>query len=709
MSSVTRAKRQASNYVGAAQKSAARQVQPPSFEQVLIALFRGATVTPAMFSQLQAQTSNQSSSVAVNVTSSALQNYYSAKLTNYGIAVTTPMYVVTTTNDPTTSTQTIKLDALLTIPDGAVVLLPDQYPFIIDGETYRISGNTITVAGTTYNAPYIFRFTSTTKTLKFLGASSSAPGVMIGTITTLPPMFIISIPFINTALDISDPVYGALGHLNDVDSSNFRDAFAGLVGVDSINLSPNFINYNDYTPVIRLLSLSGGYDPISGVIMLDFGIYIPRTVFNPDLSDRTRAFIINAISATRMVTTTNIKDIIARNNISSSNLRVDPDAYIDILGISTTIPQSLVDQCISATPGQNITNPLVGDTINNCMYTLLGNGTNNYIVRINPGNGLITKLGTFQESRVLQIFIDATCTYLIIPSCIQIRPDYVSTLATNVGAVYIFTIATGAIATLTLTTLAVFNDFAFNPFNNILYYSSAMANSYFAVISVPVNFSSNTTPTSTRAANSNSLFNGTGNVIFTDVNNCIITDAHAIRLLNISGNYTPVIIAGQDRHGSSFPKGSWSNDGTQWYGGGGYGGPYKDAAVGTDAYFVYNIGIALDAVNNRLLVCDVYAQRIRTVDLTPGNNYAVSTLAGTTPVNYGYAVNPTLGADVLATLGQVVRVPNFTKINGSYLNSTFRSPNSCVAFNGIIYVVEYSTARQLVNGYVSDFKPCGTI
>ena len=110
----------------------------------------------------------------------------------------------------------------------------------------------------------------------------------------------------------------------------------------------------------------------------------------------------------------------------------------------------------------------------------------------------------------------------------------------------------------------------------------------------------------------------------------------------------------------------------------------------------------------------MYAQRIRSVDLRAGNNYRVTTLAGTSPVLGGQAANgpnSNYTLQVLASLGQVGywnngtnQMPEYTKVNSSYLNSTFNNPRHLIAFKGKIYVLDNSgETRQLVNNRVSDF------
>ena len=88
-------------------------------------------------------------------------------------------------------------------------------------------------------------------------------------------------------------------------------------------------------------------------------------------------------------------------------------------------------------------------------------------------------------------------------------------------------------------------------------------------------------------------------------------------------------------------------------------------------------------------------------------------MAGTSPILYGQAANlppQNLSPAVLASLGQVgvwgnaiSGMPAFSKVNSTYLTSTFSTPSSIISFIGKIYVNDFTGIRQLYNGRVSDF------
>lgn len=487
-----------------------------------------------------------------------------------------------------------------------------------------------------------------------------------------------------------------LGTITQTQIDDFKNAFASLLGI-----SPNLIQIN----------LS------SGSLIIDISLAY-SDINTSSLTPNEIAFIVNKDSIIEQLTPTDISTILTDSNTATVITQTGASISIDYRSISVDV--NLVNDCIKNKRIINFDNPLVGDNINNCMYTIV----DSIVVRINK-NGTISTIALFPESQGCgYIFIDSTSSFLVIPSNVKdttIAGAYDNRLMCN--KVYVISLSDGTVFTKTLNNNLFITANAFNQFNNRLYFTSYMSSNYaqyeFIELTNPFITEQITSiqPTNFRSPHNISDSSGITKFIFTSETECyLIFYNNNIRKLVLNNTGTTISsntsIAGFLFDGNN--AGIWTNTGNTWVSA--YGrvyGPYLDAPIGTNAFFSFIQDITYDSENNRLLVCDSYAQRIRSVDLTSGNNYAVTTLAGTSPVLYGQAANGpngTYSPSVLASLGQVGvwnngtnQMPLYTKVNSSYSNSTFSRPRRITTFKGKIYVLDDIGTRQLVNNHVSDF------
>ena len=487
------------------------------------------------------------------------------------------------------------------------------------------------------------------------------------------------------------------GNITQDMKNNFRNDFAALIGVD---------------PAMLTIDLQSG----SLIVNISFDASYGANGF----SDNDSALIKNTIAILNQVSISDIEQIKNNRNIP---LTWSIDAYIDYENIKINIDIGLTNTINSRFNNYDIQNPLVGDIKNNCMYTIIGS----YVVRINR-NGTISRIALFPESQGCRyIFIDSTSSFLVIPS--NVNDTTIANAVDNslrYNKVYVIRLSDGIVFTKTLNNNLFIQANAFNQFKNRLYFTSYMQNNAlkyeFIDLTNPFTTESITSTQTINFASPHSITDSTGvsNFIFTSETECylVLFFNHIRKLvINVSGTTitSNTIIAGTFYDGNN--TGGWSNvQNGSWVNS--YGlvyGPYLDAPIGTNAFFSFIRDITYDSENNRLLVADVYAQRIRSVDLRAGNNYRVTTLAGTSPVLYGQAINQSTGnfsQAVLDSLGQVGvwnngtnQMPLYTKVNSSYLNSTFQRPSRVVIFKGKIYVLDDTGTRQLVNNRVSDFQP----
>jgi hypothetical protein len=345
------------------------------------------------------------------------------------------------------------------------------------------------------------------------------------------------------------------------------------------------------------------------------------------------------------------------------------------------------------------------------MYTIINDGTNNIVVRINK-NGRMKKICNHLENRgCREIFINSDSTYLIIPSNVRdtTSPDSVDPNSLTTNKVYLVNISTGVITTITLTDLKAGGARGFDKATRRFYYSSFMSLNYrkLCYVTIPEDYSS--------AVLSATYFKNisgpsSGKIEFINSTNAFGSYVSGIEKLDLSTpNGSVSFVAGPQNRSQT---GSWSSPvGGTWLNALAYG-PFLDAPIGANAFFSFISDICYDSENNRLLVSDGASQRIRSVDLTPGNNYAVTTLAGTSPTTLGLAINNSLNLysqSVLDTLAQVGlwgenTMPAYTKVLGSYLVSTFNYPRTLLFFNNKVYLNTNDGTKQLSNGVVSDFS-----
>jgi hypothetical protein len=472
-----------------------------------------------------------------------------------------------------------------------------------------------------------------------------------------------------------------LNSLTPANIAAFKLAFATQYGIN-----PNLIN----------LSFS------RGSLIIDF-----IAVSNIDSSDLTisdKSFFSNVDSVLKSIQPDDIADFIVSANISSSDLSLTGTASIDTAYTTINDTVDIVKFCDNDSSYNakkiRINNPIVADTINDCIYTIY----NTDVIRINI-SGTADKIATFpNDSGCRAIFINANSTYLIIPSNLEDTtmpgaqsPD------PRPNKVYLINISTGAINTIILAESNINTQYGFDKLTRKFYYGSYMAinRGKMAYVTIPSDYSS-----ATLSPTYSSLdFTAGAKLEFIDSNTAYTSNGTAIILYNIS-NQTSTIIAGYSGSG-----GGWSN--AQGWANAPEYGPFLNANNGTNAFFSLVSDISYDSANQRILVADYGAHRIRSIDLRPGNNYAVTTLAGTSPVTMGLAVNKygsTVSQGVLDTLGQVGlwgrgNMPAYTQITGPYLTSTIKEPYNITLFNNKIYVLTNSEdgTIQLSNGYLSNF------
>jgi len=406
-------------------------------------------------------------------------------------------------------------------------------------------------------------------------------------------------------------------------------------------------------------------------------------------------------------------------------------------GIGATII-SLINTCKNDLDSRNklvkqISNPLVADPINNCMYTIVGTK----LVKITK-SGLLEEIGNYPSELAFGcrfIFINNASTHLIIP-----KFDGSSSASVSNNKVYLIGIITKQIKEITLSDIDDRGTYGFDKVNNRLYYSTTSAhptNRYELCYITILDYTINSTLSATFGfsdISANEELNNKGKIEFISGTIAFVVSPGGITRLDLGANPpSKAVIAGASRVGNL--SGYWTNNNNgDWYSSIRLGGPYLDAANGANAFFSWATDVTYDSIGNQLLICDSLSHRIRSIDLAVGNNYHTKTIAGTTPIrnNVAGSINiNTYSSSTLNSLGQVGAwnngingMPNFEKKNKSYLESTFRYPIGCVVFNEKIYVrtlddfqyddlttvppnitnpFDYCTTRQLSNGYVSDF------
>jgi surface protein len=482
-----------------------------------------------------------------------------------------------------------------------------------------------------------------------------------------------------------------LGILTSAEKDRFKNELAALLGISSDLITLTFA---------------------AGSLILNMGIDGNKV---DSITDK--LFVTNTQAILYQLSDSDITSVIQKSNTQAA---ITGQPSIAMSQIAINIDPDLLDETIASETRHAVLNPVVGDTPNSCMYTLISQR----IVRIDK-SGLIGKICNFPESLVRYIFLTADSKFLVIPTNV-FSTDNVNGIgqtnlvysAPHANTIYVVHILSGAV--FVNRTAVDFNSgigMGFNPFNNTLYYSSAYASSYNNCFISTISFSDSSIPSTPGP----SVLNSRSAISFLDIDNGFISINGAVYMIRINTNTATRIAGPSDANRI----GGWTNtpQGEQNIWGTANGGvysPFKDAPVGTDAWFTFitSNGTVIDRLNNRLLILDTYAQRLRSIDLSD-TNYQVSTIAGTSPVNYGSAKNlagGTLSSSVLSSLGQVGlwengtnSMPPYEKVNSTYLTSTFNNPSNITIFGNSIFITEYNGTRLLANGYVSDFTVLGDI
>jgi len=488
----------------------------------------------------------------------------------------------------------------------------------------------------------------------------------------------------------------------------FKNALASQYGVD-----PNTIEL-----VLR-----------SGSLVMDISVIYNKIAFG-ELTTSDLAFFANSQSIISSMNLYTLTQCISSANVSSKIASTG-----DPISVSVAIPSSIVLpngdinlQLINdsknklANQDKNFTNfpyPFVGDSINNCMYTIIFGLSTSAVVRINQ-NGTMDKICDFPTNKGSNhIFINSQSTYLICQSNVITTENRALTInSQSYDRIFLVNILTGTINTIMLNDLAlVGGPIGFDVLTRKFYYGSNMKdnNKYtkLCYVTIPSNYESTTL---TATYYSNISVGDQIKIEFINSNVAFMLDAFQIFKLDFSvANGAISVIAGG---GEGNLKGGWSNNNSRWDEATHFG-PFLDNPIGTKAFFSFCTDIAYDSVFNQLLICDQSAQRIRSVDLDANNNYYTKTSAGTSPLITGLASNDsnTLGEKgnysqtVLNSLNQVGNwgtgnMGPYIKINKTYQTSTFNNPTNVVIFNNTIYVRQQDNlVRQLAtSGYVSDFS-----
>ena len=478
--------------------------------------------------------------------------------------------------------------------------------------------------------------------------------------------------------------------------ASFKSVFAQEYGIN-----PNLIS----------IKFSG-----QGFLVLEF---FASSTDVSKLTNSDKSFFANADAVIRGIHPSTISSIILRANIPSTSISIAPSVSLDTASTIVNTNLDIITKSkndstfIKNTILQRYALSYVADTINNCMYSVIfipNETTTGVVVKINA-NGSMNKLCNYPENAgSANIFINSDSTYLIIPSNLRdtISPDTMQPNSKTSNKIYLVEISTGVIKTIKLTELPTHTTGGFDKATRRFYYSSCMALNYLKLcyVTIPSDYSS-TTLTATYL--NNVIWANANRLEVIDSNTAYLADPSAVYKIDLSvPNGSSVVIAGFSTLNRQ--KGGWTNHPGGWYNFN-FGGPYLDGPIGTNAFFCNSSNISYDSVNNRLFVVDVLAQRIRSIDLTPGNNYAVTTFVGTSPTFSGLAYNTPSSTFSQSVLDSVVQVggwganlmPNYTKVLGLYSSATFNSPLDIIQFNKKIYLITYDGVKQLSNGYVSDF------
>jgi len=503
----------------------------------------------------------------------------------------------------------------------------------------------------------------------------------------------------------------------------------GLLGsIKIIGYTVGTITQADIDAFKQQFGLKYGVSPSLLTITLTPGSLIVGVSVNPvpdisalSLSDK--SFFSNLDAIFNSISALDIDTLITDSNLTANITPTGTPLTIDTTYTTINTSLDIVEKCKndSEYKKRDISEficPLVGDPVNNCMYSMVRLKPSAISVVKISNNGLVSKICTYSENQAaISIFINIESTYLIIPSNIRdtTSPNAID-LSQYFSKVYLINIATGAISIITLTELNQGTGYGFDKLTRRFFYRSAMASQQFeklCYVTIPADYSSATLSGSYFVDVSKA---SVGRIQFVSSIMAYCINGLAVYVLDLSQSAgAETLIAG---FSGVTDNGSWSNtninEPKQWYSPR-IRGPFLNAALGSNAWFSGITDMAYDSVNNRLLVTDEGSNRIRSVDLTSGNNYEVTTLAGTSPTFSGLAVNNANTASnpysqpLLDTLLQVGEwgygnMPAYTQINGTFSNSTFNRPIDITIFNRKTYVRQYDgKVRQLSNGSVSSF------
>lgn len=500
-----------------------------------------------------------------------------------------------------------------------------------------------------------------------------------------------------------------LGNVTSSMINDFKLAFAATYGVN-----PNLITIS-----FR-----------SGSMIIDVSVVPLSSIDLLDLDDKT--FFSNIDSVMKGIQPEDVAACIAtaqipQNSINPTGTLSIDTTYTTVNTSAEVISAACEDDEYTSSVNSYFRNPFVADSVNNCMYTVI----DNKVVRVTI-SGRIELIGTYSSIFNFGcrfIFINSTSTHLIIPYFNNFAGSGIN------NTIYTFKISNGELKTITLSDDDDGGTYGFDKTTNRLYYTTPNTHvngEQLCYITIP-DFTQDRTLAATFGFSSITNINDKGKIEFISSTIAFCSSIDGVAKLDLSVP-SKTYIAGNIREGSL--SGFWTNSNNQdWYdllsSSSIEGGPYFDG-VGVNAFFSWIGDVTFDSVNNRLLVCDMPAQRIRAISLNPSGNpsYTVTTIAGTSPIQYGLAGAPigNYSSQVLAQLGQIGKwgynhMPAFVKQNSTYLSSTFKYPIGCVVFNGKIYVrtldnfpydsifqlppgikfIDYCTTRQLSNGYVTDF------
>jgi hypothetical protein len=436
----------------------------------------------------------------------------------------------------------------------------------------------------------------------------------------------------------------------------------------------------------------------AGSLIIDVSINNSNIITADD-----NAFVVNADAILSQLTNLDMADIITNSGCGTS---ITGTANIDHDRTIINIDIKLRNDCRLKYKNTTIYNPIVGDDVNKCMYTVL----DSKIVRINK-NGKVVNICNFPESSIRDIFITSDKSHLVIPTSIFSRENInefgqtnLPYIASHANKIYVINISTGTIY-VNSTTVEFVRINGYNSFTDTIYYQSSETNSYLYIHQSVIS-KSNSNLTSIRSVINSPNLTGGNRVIFSATNTFLYC-VGGVYLVNIGGSVTR--IAGLDGVFGAWSNfsgyNSWNSADSRIY------SPFADASIGKDAAFNLPSSFLHDNLNNRILLADTYNQRIRAIELS--NTYPVTTIAGTSPVKYGNAINgpdTNYSPQLLATLGQVglwdnpiSGMPAFNKVNSSYLTSTFDRPSRITLFDNKLLVLDVTGTRLLSNGRVSDF------